>query len=113
MRVALDDFGTGYSSLTQLRRVPVDILSLDKSFVDGITGRSSERDFANAIVRLCESLELETLAEGIEGEEQLRELRDLGCDEGQGYYLGRPLDLKETLEVVKSSDSSSAPSERN
>jgi diguanylate cyclase (GGDEF)-like protein/PAS domain S-box-containing protein len=103
VRLALDDFGTGYSSLTHLRRFPVDILSLDKKFVEGLRRGSSEWALAGAIVTLCETLELDTLAEGIERSDQLTKLKALGCDEGQGYYLGRPLDLDETLQLVKSS----------
>ncbi len=107
VRLALDDFGTGYSSLTHLRRFPVDILSLDKKFVEGLRRGSSEWAFAGAIVSLCETLDLDTLAEGIERGDQLAKLKALGCDEGQGYYLRRPLGLEETLELVKSSESSS------
>lgn len=109
VRVALEDFGTGYSSLTHLRRFPVDILSLDKEFVQGLRRGSSEWAFAGAIVRLCETLEMDTLAEGIERGDQLAQLKALGCDEGQGYYLGRPLDLDETLQFVQSSESPSDP----
>ncbi len=105
VRIALDDFGTGYSSLTHLQRFPVDILSLDKDFVEGLRRGSSEWALAGAIVGLCETLELDTLAEGIERSDQLAKLEELGCDEGQGYYLGRPLDVDETLQLVKSSES--------
>ncbi len=105
VRLALDDFGKGYSSITHLRRFPVDILSLDKTFVGGLRRGSSEWALAGAIVTLCETLELETLAEGIERGDELAKLKALGCDEGQGYYLGRPLDLDETLQLVQSSES--------
>lgn len=104
VRVALEAFGTGYSSLTQLRDLPVDVLSFDKSFIEGLKGGSSDWEFAGSILRMCQALELDTLAEGIERSEQLAKLRDLGCDEGQGYYLSHPLDLDQTLELIRSSE---------
>jgi diguanylate cyclase (GGDEF)-like protein/PAS domain S-box-containing protein len=89
--LAIDDFGTGYSSLSYLRDFPVDILKLDKSFVDDL-GRDSESGaLAESIVMLANKLHLQTTAEGIETEEQLQLLRSFGCPVGQGYYFAEPL----------------------
>ena len=91
VRLALDDFGTGYSSLSYLQRLPVDILKIDRSFIGGVTGSAEESALARAIVNLSQTLGLETVAEGIETAEQLRALRELGCQLGQGYHFARPL----------------------
>jgi diguanylate cyclase (GGDEF)-like protein len=91
VQLAIDDFGTGYSSMSYLRRLPFDILKIDKLFIDGIAGGPEESAFARAIMRLARTLELETVAEGIEGAGQASELRDLQCDMGQGYYFAKPL----------------------
>ncbi len=91
VRVAIDDFGTGYSSLSYLRQFPVDILKIDKSFVDGIGSGAEESAFARAIVRLGQTLHLEMIAEGIEHPGQVVELRRAHCQLGQGYFFSRPL----------------------
>jgi diguanylate cyclase (GGDEF)-like protein/PAS domain S-box-containing protein len=91
LRLALDDFGTGYSSLSYLQRLPVDILKLDRAFVSGVAGSTEESALARAIVKLGQTLGLETVAEGVETAEQLAALRELGCQLGQGYYFARPL----------------------
>jgi diguanylate cyclase (GGDEF)-like protein/PAS domain S-box-containing protein len=89
--LAIDDFGTGYSSLSYLRDFPVDILKLDKSFVDDL-GRPSENGaLAESIVLLANKLHLQTTAEGIETKEQLDVLRSFGCQLGQGFYFAKPL----------------------
>ena len=92
VRIAMDDFGTGYSSLAYLRRFPVDILKIARELIGG-PGEAEEREawaFAKAILALGRSLGLTVVAEGIETDEQLRMLRRLGCELGQGYLLGRP-----------------------
>jgi diguanylate cyclase (GGDEF)-like protein len=91
VQLAVDDFGTGYSSLSYLRRLPVDILKIDKLFIDGIASRDSESAFASAIIRMAETLQLETVAEGVEAEEQASKLRTLGCLTAQGFHFARPL----------------------
>jgi diguanylate cyclase (GGDEF)-like protein len=91
--LAIDDFGTGYSSLAYLRRFPVDILKIDKSFVDEVQHGSPASALARAIVNLGHTLELATVAEGIETAEQLVEVRESGCGFGQGYYFAKPLSL--------------------
>jgi EAL domain-containing protein (putative c-di-GMP-specific phosphodiesterase class I) len=94
VQLAVDDFGTGYSSLQYLRGFPIDILKIDKSFVDGVAGASDESALARAIIDLGNSFQLRVVAEGIEQREQLDKLRALGCDLGQGFYIARPMDPK-------------------
>jgi EAL domain-containing protein (putative c-di-GMP-specific phosphodiesterase class I) len=91
VKLAVDDFGTGYSSLNYIRRFPVDILKVDKSFVDGVTGGGEESALAAAIIELASILRLRPVAEGIERADQLEKLLALSCDLGQGYYFARPL----------------------
>ncbi|MBN1172158.1 MAG: EAL domain-containing protein [Micromonosporaceae bacterium] len=90
VRLAIDDFGTGYSSLSYLRRFPVDIIKIDRSFVDGITTESEDSALTEAVVFLGRSLRLQTIAEGIETLEQSARLKALGCDFGQGFLFARP-----------------------
>jgi diguanylate cyclase (GGDEF)-like protein len=92
VRLAIDDFGTGSSSLGYLQRFPIDALKIDKSFVDGIaTDDSEDPALVRAIVQMASTLSLDTIAEGIEGADQLDELRSAGCRTGQGYLFARPL----------------------
>ena len=91
VRLAIDDFGTGYSSLSYLQRLPIDILKIDKSFVDGLTDTSRDAALVRTILGLAETLSLRCVAEGIERPEQYEMLRKLGCQFGQGYLLARPL----------------------
>jgi diguanylate cyclase (GGDEF)-like protein/PAS domain S-box-containing protein len=99
LRLAIDDFGTGYSSLGYLRNFPVDILKIDKSFIDGVGGGTFEESaLARAIISLGDTLGLPTVAEGLERHEQLSELTQLGCRAGQGFLFAKPLD-PEALEV--------------
>ena len=94
VQLAIDDFGTGYSSLSYLRRLPFDIIKIDKLFIDGIAAGPTESAFAQAIMRLARTLELETVAEGVEGAGQLEVLRDMQCDVGQGYFFAKPLPVE-------------------
>jgi diguanylate cyclase (GGDEF)-like protein/PAS domain S-box-containing protein len=90
LQVAIDDFGTGYSSLAYLQRFPIDVLKIDRSFVQAL-GRDAESEaIVQAIVSLAKSLNLVVTGEGIETADQLQHLRTLGCDLGQGYLIGRP-----------------------
>ena len=91
VRIAIDDFGMGYSSLAYLRRLPLDIIKVDRSFVSDIPGDKNDTVIAHAIVNLAQSLELESVAEGIETEEQREFMRSIGCNRFQGYYYSRPL----------------------
>ena len=88
--VAVDDFGTGYSCLTYLPKLPFDTLKLDKSFVNEMMVRRETKAFVGSIVTLARELDMKVIAEGIETPEQLRALRSIGSDAGQGYLLGRP-----------------------
>jgi diguanylate cyclase (GGDEF)-like protein/PAS domain S-box-containing protein len=90
IRIAIDDFGTGYSSLSYLHKFPVDILKIDRSFVERLSGAFAEESLVQSIVQLAQTLHLETIAEGIEDHGQLLALRRLGCQIAQGYHFGRP-----------------------
>ena len=100
VRIAVDDFGTGYSSLSYLRRFPIDVLKIDRSFVDGVTDGPQKQALLRTIVELGRTLNLETVAEGIEQPEELQQLRSLDCDLGQGYYFARPLDAEGVGELL-------------
>ena len=91
IRIAIDDFGTGYSSLSYLRSLPLDIIKVDRSFVSDIPGDKNDSVIAHAIVSLAQSLELESIAEGIETDEQRDFMRSIGCHRFQGFYYSRPL----------------------
>ncbi|MBM4219152.1 MAG: EAL domain-containing protein [Gammaproteobacteria bacterium] len=95
VRIAIDDFGAGYSSLTYLHRFPIDILKIDRTFVERLGSIDGGDDFARAIISLGNTLELEIVAEGVELEHQQRQLIELGCVAGQGYYYSRPALLQE------------------
>jgi diguanylate cyclase (GGDEF)-like protein len=92
VRLAIDDFGTGYSSLTYLRHFPIDIVKIDKSFVDEISSSSKGAALVRGIVQFANTLDITTIAEGIEAPDQLRLLRESGCPLGQGYLFAKPLE---------------------
>ncbi len=100
VRLALDDFGTGYASLGYLRRFPMDLLKIDKSFVQELGSDAEDASLAHVIVQLGEILQLQTVAEGVEGTVQHERLRALGCDMAQGFLFARPMPADELPEVV-------------
>jgi diguanylate cyclase (GGDEF)-like protein len=90
MRVALDDFGTGYSSLSYLHRFPIDCLKVDSSFITDLTENSHSQELIKTVIALGHGLGAQVCAEGVESRAQVRMLTEYGCDEGQGYFYGRP-----------------------
>ena len=96
--LALDDFGAGRTSLGQLRHLPLDIVKIDRGFVNRLTNEEDDVVIVSAIVGLAPALGLTVVAEGVERPEQLPLLRDLGCDVGQGYLFARPQDISCFLE---------------
>jgi diguanylate cyclase (GGDEF)-like protein/PAS domain S-box-containing protein len=94
VRLAIDDFGTGYSSLSYLHRFPIDILKIDRSFVSRLTNSDNGPELARAVITLGETLGLDTVAEGIELEQQVASLLELGCVAGQGYLFAGPSSLQ-------------------
>jgi EAL domain-containing protein (putative c-di-GMP-specific phosphodiesterase class I) len=101
IRLALDDFGTGYSSLSYLKRFPLDALKIDRACIRDLTTDCGGASIVLAIINLARTLKLKVIAEGVETEEQLKFLRRHGCDEVQGYYLARPMDVDAMMRVLR------------
>jgi diguanylate cyclase (GGDEF)-like protein/PAS domain S-box-containing protein len=100
VRVAIDDFGTGYSSLAALAELPIDILKIDKRFIDNLVQDDQGRGFVKAILQLAATLHLETTAEGVEEVEQRDALAVLGCTHIQGYFFSRPMPADQTADYL-------------
>ena len=98
----MDDFGTGYASLSYLHKFPIDTLKIDRSFVSGIGTRSGAAEIVRTIITLAKSLDMQVIAEGIETREQLKQLRDLECDLGQGNYFCQPLESDAATAFLRS-----------
>ena len=103
VRVAIDDFGTGYSSFAALADLPIDILKIDKRFIDNIARNDEGRGFVTAIMHLAQTLNLETIAEGVEDTEQRAALVELGCTHIQGYLFSPPMPADETATYITDS----------
>ncbi len=91
VRLVLDDFGTGYSSLSHLKRFPIDLLKIDRSFIDGLGRNASDSAIVSAVISMGLAMGVDIVAEGVETEEQIAELRSLGCPFAQGYLFAQPL----------------------
>jgi EAL domain-containing protein (putative c-di-GMP-specific phosphodiesterase class I) len=105
IRVAIDDFGTGYSSLSYLKRLPVDTLKIDRSFVNGLGQDAQDTAIVDSVLALARTLQLSVTGEGVETTAQARHLRQLGCDRGQGFLFARPLppaDIERLLAEARS-----------
>jgi EAL domain-containing protein (putative c-di-GMP-specific phosphodiesterase class I) len=100
VRIAIDDFGTGYSSLSYLRRFPVDYLKVDRSFVDGLGENPGDAVLVSGIIDLAHALGLKVVAEGVETQEQLELLQNIGCDLAQGYHFAKPLPDQEASALL-------------
>lgn len=99
--ISLDDFGTGYSSMRYLQRLPINLLKIDKSFVDQIDLVNRDKNLVDSIISLAHTLGMETLAEGVETKEQLQYLTKCKCGNIQGFYLGRPMYKKDIEKIIR------------
>jgi len=109
IRLAIDDFGTGYSSLSYLHRFPIDVLKIDRSFIEKINDSHEGAAMARAIISMSETLPLGTIAEGIGTPDQIATLKDLGCGLGQGYIFARPLTRDSMEALLRDRNQVSAP----
>ncbi len=101
LRISIDDFGIEYSSLSQLKRLPIHTLKIDRSFIQNIPDDADDIAITTAIIAIAQNLNLELIAEGVETAEQIQFLRSNGCEIAQGYYFSRPVPAQEALEVLR------------
>ena len=101
IHLAIDDFGTGYSSLSYLRRLPVDALKIDCSFIRDVNFNPDDAILVETIITMAHSLKLDVVAEGVETHEQLAFLRARGCDKAQGFYFSKPLSSEAFSELAR------------
>jgi EAL domain-containing protein (putative c-di-GMP-specific phosphodiesterase class I) len=104
VQLAIDDFGTGYSSLSYLHRFPIDTLKIDRSFVTRMADNAENVEIVRTIVMLAQVLGMDVIAEGVETKEQLKILRDLRCEFGQGYYFSRPSNTSDAEKIIVETD---------
>ncbi|MCP4271466.1 MAG: EAL domain-containing protein, partial [Gammaproteobacteria bacterium] len=100
VRITLDDFGTGYSSLSYMKKFPVSKVKIDRSFVSDFVHRSNDAAIVNAVIAMGHSLGVLVVAEGVETEEQLSLLKDMQCDEIQGYLISKPIPADEANDLL-------------
>jgi EAL domain-containing protein (putative c-di-GMP-specific phosphodiesterase class I) len=101
IKLSIDDFGTGYSSLNYLKRFPVNIIKIDRSFVKDIITDKSNAVITQAIISICRNLDMQVVAEGVETIEQYEYLNDLQCDYIQGYYYSPPLSVEDATKLMR------------
>ena len=101
VKIAVDDFGTGYSSLAYLKRLPLDVLKIDQSFVNGLGRNPEDTAIVQAILSLAESLNLSVTGEGVETAEHAALLNRMKCSRGQGYFFARPLDVESATALLR------------
>ena len=101
-QVFIDDFGTGYSSLRYLHELPLDVIKIDRSFVASLASSEKSRSLVSLLVSLARSMDVQMLAEGIEDQEQIRILKELGVPMGQGYFFSRPVPVHQARELLES-----------
>ncbi|MET3999578.1 EAL domain-containing protein [Marinobacterium sp. MBR-109] len=107
VRIAIDDFGTGYSSLSYIRQMSLDMLKIDRSFISGVRAGSTDARLVHAMIDMSHAMELTVVAEGIETDRDLRVLRELGCDQAQGYHIARPMRAEELVKWARRYQASS------
>ncbi len=100
IKLSIDDFGTGYSSLIYLKKMPINVLKIDKEFVDNIDQDKDDKAIVEATIAMAKALKLKTVAEGVEKEEHLGVLSKIGCDSFQGYYFSKPLEFEVAKEIL-------------
>jgi EAL domain-containing protein (putative c-di-GMP-specific phosphodiesterase class I) len=100
VRLSIDDFGTGYSSLSRLRRIPVDTLKIDRTFISHMDSDPESREIVRIIIMLAHNLGLKVVAEGVETQEQVDLLKQLNCEMAQGYFYSRPADDQAMLKLL-------------
>jgi len=100
VKISIDDFGTGYSSLSYLKRLPADVIKVDKSFVKGLGAGAEDTAIVRMIIELGHTLGREVIAEGVESEEQAELLREMGCDMAQGFHFAKPLPPEAVAEFL-------------
>lgn len=111
-RVAIDDFGTGYSSLSRLSSLPIDTLKIDRSFITGLVPGTPGEALIQTIISLARALKLSTIAEGVETQEQLQQLRRMGCEEFQGYLYSKPVCAEDFVALLAAARNASSPARR-
>lgn len=99
-KISIDDFGTGYSSLNMLQIMPIDIIKIDKSFIDKINKFNNNENLIEVIMMIAKKMNLKTVAEGVEDKEQVDYLKKVKCDLIQGYYYSKPIKLNEFIEYI-------------